>query len=79
MAGPLKKYGGLRPMSDKEIKAGEDWRTRIDVMLNEAEVAVLFVSRHFLDSQFIIDVELPRILKAFGSAMHSESRGVYQG
>lgn len=64
MAAPLKKYGGLRPFSDKDIKPGEDWRSRITVLLKSAAVAVLLVSRHFLSSNFIMNVELPEILKA---------------
>jgi hypothetical protein len=64
MAAPLKKYGGLRPESDKDIKAGEDWRKRIDALLQNAVAAVLLVSRHFLNSDFIMKVELPTILKA---------------
>lgn len=64
MAAPLKKYGGLRPLSDKDIKTGADWRKSIDSLLNNAAVAVLLVSRHFLNSSFIMDVELPAILKA---------------
>jgi hypothetical protein len=64
MAAPLKKYGGLRPHSDKDIKPGEEWRRRIDEMLRSATVAVLLVSRHFLNSDFIMNIELPAILKA---------------
>jgi len=64
MAAPLKKYGGLRPYSDKDIKPGQDWRPEIDKFLGEAAVAVLLVSRHFLASKFIMEVELPAILKA---------------
>jgi hypothetical protein len=64
MAAPLKKYGGLKPQSDKDIKSSEDWRKRIDEMLKQADVAILLVSRHFLSSHFITTVELPQILKA---------------
>src|ERR1035441_2826008 len=64
MAAPLKKYGGLKPYSDKDIKTGADWRKSIDALLKNAAVAVLLVSRHFLNSSFIMDVELPAILKA---------------
>jgi|SRR5579862_1869342 len=64
MAAPLKKYGGLRPSSDKDIKPGEDWRNRISDLLRNAAIAVLLVSRHFLKSDFIMTVELPEILKA---------------
>lgn len=64
MAAPLRKYGGLQPFSDKDIKTGADWRQAIKKFLDNAAIAVLLVSRHFLDSQFIIDEELPEILRA---------------
>ena len=62
MAAPLQKFGGLRPQSDKDINASEEWRKRIESMLKEAAVAVLLVSRHFISSKFIMTVELPQIL-----------------
>jgi hypothetical protein len=64
MAAPLRKYGGLQPYSDRDIKPGGNWREEINKFLSSATVAVLLVSRHFLASKFIMEVELPAILEA---------------
>ena len=67
MAAPLSKYGGLRPLSDLDIGAGADWRKSIKEFLEKAEIAVLLVSRHFLNSDFIMNEEVPEILAARGA------------
>ena len=64
MAAPLTRYGGLQIFSDTDIAAGALWRSTIQKSLDKATVAVLLVSRHFLESKFIMDVELPYILNA---------------
>jgi hypothetical protein len=58
MATPLKKYGGVRVVSDKDVPTGADWRLTIQKFLVGAEIAVLLVSRHFLDSEFIMNVDI---------------------
>src|ERR1700682_4984241 len=64
MAAPLTRYEGVQIFSDAEIAAGASWPPTIQKALDKASVAVLLVSRHFLASRFIMDVELPYILKA---------------
>jgi len=63
MAAPFVKFGGMRTFSDADIGTGASWRANILRALEEAWVAVLLVSPYFLKSPFIMDVELPRILK----------------
>jgi len=70
MAAPLQKYGGITVWSDADIAAGSKWRSTIQSSLDKAAVAVLLVSRHFLKSEFIMNVEFPYILRA------RESRGL---
>jgi len=67
MAAPLTKYGGMQVFSDTDIAAGALWRSTIQKSLDKSTVVVLLVSRHFLKSPFITDVELPYILKARNS------------
>ncbi len=50
--------------TDRNIVAGEDWRSAIQNALDRTAVAVLLVSRHFLKSKFIIERELPFFLSA---------------
>ena len=49
---------------DRELEPGEQWFDRILEGIARARVAVLLVSPNFLDSRFIMEEELPRILKA---------------
>jgi mRNA-degrading endonuclease RelE of RelBE toxin-antitoxin system len=67
----LKKF--LKPLADNDlvdvwddtrIKPGENWREKIENALKEARLAVLLVSQDFLNSEFISNNELPRLLQA---------------
>lgn len=49
--------------SDQEILPGDRWRGKIEQAIDDAAVAVLLVSADFLDSAFIRDFEMPRLLK----------------
>ena len=64
MAAPLTKYCGMQIFSDSDIAAGASWRSTIQKSLDKSVVAVLLVSRHFLKSKFIMEIELPYVLKA---------------
>ncbi len=56
-------YSTLNIWSDMKIESGDHWREEIMNALSKAKTAVLFVSRPFLASRFIKEVELPEILK----------------
>jgi hypothetical protein len=59
---PHRKILGLDIWDDKRIKAGDTWRSEIEVALQTATVAVLLVTVDFASSEFINTVELPKIL-----------------
>lgn len=46
---------------DKELMGGDEYKRRIESEINKAQIALLMVSQHFLNSEFIETFELPRI------------------
>lgn len=61
---PFEKNGQIDLWADTNIKAGQKWKERINEALNNSVIAILLVSADFLASDFIVDNELPPILKA---------------
>ncbi len=61
---PLDRAGRLHVWSDAELRSGDAWRAEIDAALADASAAVLLVTQDFVDSRFITEVELPRLLAA---------------
>jgi hypothetical protein len=59
----LEKQGTLEVWADKHIATGERWREQILRAIDTSQVAVLLVSARFLSSDFILQVEVPRILE----------------
>ncbi len=49
---------------DTELKAGEDWHSRLHSEMLAARVAVLLISADFLTSDFVLDEEVPKLLQA---------------
>lgn len=57
------RQGAFEVWDDRRIKCGDDWRDEIDKALHCADIAVLFISRYYLTSNFIMDDEFEKILK----------------
>ncbi len=56
-------FGDCHVWSDAQLRAGDQWREKIDGQLATSTVAVLMVSQHFLESTFIAEREWPVILQ----------------
>ncbi|MCL2328194.1 MAG: TIR domain-containing protein [Bacteroidetes bacterium] len=61
---PFEKKGLINVWSDTKIKAGEKWKEQIEKALEESVAAILLISADFLASDFIVDNELPPLLKS---------------
>jgi hypothetical protein len=48
---------------DDRIGAGGDWETEIKLAIQQARVAILLITANFLNSPFILDKEVPDLLK----------------
>jgi tetratricopeptide (TPR) repeat protein len=51
---------------DERIVAGEEWEPAITSAMDSAVGAILVVSAHFLDSDFILKIEVPHLLNRGG-------------
>ena len=49
---------------DQSLATGDRWQKEISNAIDHARIAVLLVSPHFLNSEFIMNQELPQVLEA---------------
>lgn len=61
---PFEKKGQIDLWEDTKIKAGEKWKEKINSALDKSVIAILLISADFMASDFIVDNELPPLLKA---------------
>lgn len=62
--GSVTRKTRFRAWHDRAIDYGEKWQPAIDAAMARAKLAILVVSAHFLNSDFIRDHELPVLLAA---------------
>jgi hypothetical protein len=60
---PLERNGSIDVWVDTRIKSGEKWKVHIQNALNISGVGILLISADFIASDFIINDELPTLLK----------------
>ncbi len=59
----LKRKGVIQGWSDRDITAGEEWRTEIDQNLEAADMVFLLISDEFIASDYAWDMEMTRALE----------------
>ena len=62
MIAPLHMMNEVGIWTDKDLNAGDQWKSNLESVINTAEVAVLLVSPAYLASKFIRESELPTLL-----------------
>ena len=59
----LERQGALDVWETSDLPAGSDWSQEINEAIKKADVAVLLISPDFLASDFIVEHELPALLR----------------
>jgi CHASE2 domain-containing sensor protein len=59
----LERQGVIKAWHDRNITAGEEWKSAIDSHLESAKIILLLISADFLNSDYCYDVELKRGLE----------------
>src|SRR5689334_13248486 len=59
----LVRFAGIDLWTPDHVQAGDNWREQVDAALERADVALLLISSDFLASDFVQDVQIPRLLQ----------------
>ena len=57
----LQRIGKVEPWSVDDVRAGGSWRQEVEAALAQADTALLLLSADFLSSDFLQDVEVPKL------------------
>jgi WD40 repeat protein len=49
--------------TDRDLRVGDEYKKQIDAQIEESQIAILIVSQDFLNSRFIEDREMPRVIQ----------------
>src|SRR6266704_4333249 len=59
----LKRQGLISGWNDRDIKAGQEWTSEIDIHLNAAQIILLLISPDFIASDYCYSVEMKQAMK----------------
>jgi len=59
----LERNRSVRIWTDQDIRAGENWETKIHEAIEMADLSILMISANFFESEYIQEDELPAILE----------------
>ena len=57
------RQGIILKWYDRMIPPGEDWQKQIDERINMAQIILLFVSPHFIESKYCYNIEMKEALR----------------
>lgn len=60
---PLRRLENVDIWEDRQVAAGSDWLKEVESYINAADIAILLISSDFLVSDFIVEAEIPHLLK----------------
>jgi hypothetical protein len=60
---PLQRQGLIDVWHDRDISAGKEWENVVKEELNVAQIILLLVSPHFIDSDYCYSIELKRAIE----------------
>lgn len=63
MLGGLQRRGLIDAWEDRQIRPGDDWYAEIQKAMHACDMAVLLISDDFINSRFINEEEVPKLLK----------------
>ncbi len=63
----LERSDLISAWDDRDIDAGEEWRTKIDANLESAQIILLLISANFMASDYCHDIEMQRAMQKHDS------------
>jgi formylglycine-generating enzyme required for sulfatase activity len=60
---PLQRDGKIRTWQDRDIEAGAEWAEEIRTNLENADIVLLLITRHFLASDYCYETEMQRAVQ----------------
>jgi hypothetical protein len=59
----LEREGIITAWHDRKIQAGDEWAQKIDDELKNSDLVLLFISAHFIQSNYAFDIEMKQALE----------------